>query len=92
MRVGVIMSRSLRKRLRALDFMLQHKVTLQTVVLVTKELNNGTKHARCREDADVEESVGKAYEKAIWHNRHGRDTATERILRTILAREELRVR
>ncbi len=92
MKVGVIMSRALRKRLRVLDFMLQHKVKLQTVVLVTEELNNGTKHGRCREDADVEESVGKAYEKATWHNRHERDTATDRILRTILAREELRAR
>ena len=92
MRVGMRLIRSLNKRRKALDFPVQHRILGRTIVLVTKELNNGSKHGNDHVETDVDEDVGKAYEDALSQNRFNAGVETNRILREILAREELRPR
>lgn len=90
MKVGLVMDPSLKKRGRTLDSPTWQQVLQRAVVLVTEELNNGPRHQKAREETDVDDDVGAAYNDAIYHNRFKRDTATDRVLRAILAREELR--
>lgn len=89
MKVPLRIDRRLIKRLEALGDDDRARVLAEAVSLVTDELNNGVRHQIQRVVTDVEESVGIAFEDAVWHNRSIRDVATDRVLRTILAREEL---
>ena len=92
MKVGLRVDPVLLKRLKALHFQDQHRIAKEIVALVTEELNNGIRHRIRRFETDVEETLGVAFEKAVNRNRTIRDIVTDRVLRPILAREELRPR
>ena len=88
MKVGLRAVGSVDDRLQALDFRVRHRIYERAIILVTEELNNGSKHHNIHRETDVEESVGRAYDDAIHHNSFNAGVEMNRFLRDILDREE----
>ncbi len=90
MKVALRIDRSLEDRLEALHFSDRYRILEETVTLVTRDLENGSRRRTARVVTDVDDETAGAYERAIYQNRSMRTIVVDRILRTVLAREELR--
>ena len=92
MRVYPRMDRTLKKRVKALPSTERDRILEKTIILVTERLNHGVRRRLVKVPADVDEEIGRAFEDAIYQNGPAADLETDKAIRPILTREEMRPR
>lgn len=81
MKVAIRADRVLLDRLDALHYEDRHRILRRAVALATEDLNGGTRRRLIRKTVDVEDGVGRDYERGLMQNRSLGPVAVDRALR-----------